>query len=218
MARGHSRASSEGASPFNKPNDPVAEVSDLMEGFLGSKKMPDGFDDLDENAWESISEEVAYANMKESDRREIFDDLVIRAQEALDNPSELSTDLETMSYLVPLTAAEAKAGKRPRDVIREAFETAKSEDGGYDDAVRRDASFRDNDGSFEERYTVNWVKDFLTERVENAAKERANYDKDLKQAREAKIFRVVQNFIEVTENDRDRERRESYPRGDREDN
>lgn len=205
MARGNSRAQSErGDNPFNsRSNDPKAEISDQMEGLLGKNEMPDGFDDMDENTWDSVASDVADASdsLKESERRDQFDELVDAAQNAIDNPSELSTNLEDVAYLVPLTAAEAREGKRPYEILVEALETAQREDGGYDAAVRRDKSFRDNDGSFEETWTVNWIKDFLAERVADAPKERKNYDKDLKDAREVKIFEVVQKL----QNEKERE-------------
>jgi hypothetical protein len=220
MARGYSKASSE--SSFNEDPD-RREVKDLMDSLLGTDKVPKAYSSIDESAWDQIESDVLRetGTSKAWYQRDDFDEALDRAKEVLDNPSELSVNLEEMAKFVPLSADEAKAGKRPYDVIVDAWNSTKNEDGEFDMAQRRDRGFRYNDGSYEERFSLKWVKGFIKDRVEDATKERKKYDVELNNVRQEKIVDAVADWLtelDQAQQDRDRERRESYPRGDREEN
>lgn len=214
MARGYAKASSES---FSEKDPDKVEVNDLMDSLLGTNKVPKAYGSIPEDAWKQIGSDVVRetGTSKAWYQRDDFDEALDRAKEVLDNPSELSTNLEEMARFVPLTAGEVAAGKRPYDVIMEAWERTKSEDGSFDMAQRRDKAFRYNDGSFEESFSLKWVKDFIKDRVEDAPKERKKYDIELNKVRQEKIVDAVADWLnEVDEASqaRDRERRESYPR------
>lgn len=215
MARGYSKASSE--SSFSEDPD-RREVNDLMDSLLGSKKLPKEYGLMSETVWNQIGSDV----VKETNRskawgqRDSFDEALVRAKEVLDNPSELSGNLEEMAKYVPLTAEEAKEGKRPYDVITDAWGTAQLEGFGYEAARQRDRAYRYNDGSFEEKFTLNWVKGFISDRVDSAGVERKKYDVELNKVRQEKIVDAVADWLDEDRRGQDREKRESYPKGDKE--